>query len=86
MLLVGSLRWGAPGCDSGSPRLPLKRWFQYRCDGKVVYETIGPDERGAIPINEAKVLSAADDFAVAFELNVVRQYARRWGIGCQRWA
>jgi hypothetical protein len=53
----------------------LKRWFQYRCERKFVYETMDPDERLAIPIDETEVLSAADDFGLDFERKVVRQYA-----------
>lgn len=85
-LLVGSVRWGAPGMQLRVTPTSLKRCVRYRCERKFTYETMDPTERRAIPIHEVEVLPAAVDLGMAFERHAVRQYARRRGGGCRRWA
>lgn len=49
----------------------VKSWFQYRCDRKTRYETLTPDERGAIPVLQTLQPSAWAQFGMDFEKNVL---------------
>ncbi|GAB6062563.1 hypothetical protein [Deferrisoma palaeochoriense] len=58
----------------------VKNWFQYRCQRKFVYETMGRSQRKAIPILEEAVPEVWAEFGRDYERRVVEQYARTEGV------
>ncbi|WP_437723734.1 hypothetical protein [Sorangium sp. So ce861] len=58
----------------------IKNWFQYRCERKLVYETIDQRLRKTIPILEQTLPAPWADFGREYEGEVVSAYAKVSGV------
>lgn len=50
----------------------VKDWFQYRCERKIVYQTMKSESRRSVPITEATLSSAWAEFGNDFENDLVK--------------
>ena len=55
----------------------LKGWFQYRCERKLVYETMDQDLRKRVPIHEQAAPSSWGDEGIAYEAAVLAELSGR---------
>lgn len=58
----------------------VKHWFQYRCERKLVYETMDREARAAIPIAERTESAPWAEVGVEYEREVVAAYAAEAGV------
>lgn len=56
----------------------IKDWFQYRCERKVIYQTMRRDLREAVPIEEENISSAWAKYGNEFEEEVIRHLSRQY--------